>query len=234
MAKRKGSTRTGARPAKQRVRTARGRSAASTRWLRRQLNDPYVHASRRAGYRSRAAYKLIELDDRFGLLAPGRRVVDLGAAPGGWSQVAAERVGAADGRGAVIAVDLLPMDAIAGVQILELDFEAPQAVAAIRRALGDGADVVLSDMAAPASGHRPTDHLRVMHLCELALDFAEGVLKPGGAFLCKVLKGGTEAALLNRMKRSFKNVKHAKPPASRRESAESYVVALDFRGRAEA
>jgi 23S rRNA (uridine2552-2'-O)-methyltransferase len=210
-----------------RVKTARRRKASSTRWLQRQLNDPYVAEARRKGYRSRAAFKLIEIDDRFGLLKRGARVVDLGAAPGGWSQVAAERVG---GGGLVIAVDINEMDAIAGVTFQMLDFTDEEAPATVEAALGGPVDLVLSDMAAPATGHPPTDHLRIMALCEAALDFAAGVLKPGGAFVAKVLQGGTERGLLQRMKRDFAVVRHVKPPASRKDSAEMYVVATGFRG----
>jgi 23S rRNA (uridine2552-2'-O)-methyltransferase len=212
-----------------RVKTARRRKASSTHWLRRQLNDPYVAEAKRRGYRSRAAFKLIEIDDRFHLLGRGARVVDLGAAPGGWSQVAAERVGDTGG-GLVVAVDLAEMDPIAGVTFLLLDFtegDAPEQVAA---ALGGPVDLVLSDMAAPATGHASTDHLRIMALCEAALDFAAGVLKPGGGFVAKVLQGGTERGLLQRLKRDFAAVRHVKPPASRKESAEMYVVATGFRG----
>lgn len=218
-----------------RLKSARGRKTSSTRWLQRQLNDPYVAEAVERGFRSRAAFKLIELDARFRFLKPGLRVVDLGAAPGGWSQVAAERVGTADGPGGgpgggkVIAVDVNPMDPIPGVTILTLDFLSAEAPARIRAILDGAADVVLSDMAAPATGHAATDHLRVMALCEAAFAFAEEVLAPGGAFLAKVLKGGAEVELLNRMKRRFRLVRHAKPPASRSDSAESYVIALGFR-----
>ena len=213
-----------------RLKKARGRKPSSSRWLQRQLNDPYVRAAREAGYRSRAAFKLAELDDRFGLLRPGARVVDLGAAPGGWSQVAVERVGAAAGKGLVLAADVGAMEPLPGATALRLDALDADAAAAIRAALEGPADVVLSDMAAPATGHAPTDHLRVMALCEAALDIAEQILTPGGAFVAKVLKGGAERALLERLKRAFRRVKHAKPPASRSESAEAYVVALGFRG----
>ena len=213
-----------------RLKKARGRKPSSSRWLQRQLNDPYVRAAREAGYRSRAAFKLAELDDRFGLLRPGARVVDLGAAPGGWSQVAVERVGAAAGKGLVLAADVGAMEPLPGATALRLDALDADAAAAIRAALEGPADVVLSDMAAPATGHAPTDHLRVMALCEAALDIAEQILVPGGAFVAKVLKGGAERALLERLKRAFRRVKHAKPPASRSESAETYVVALGFRG----
>jgi len=210
-----------------RVKTARRRKASSTRWLQRQLNDPYVADAKRKGYRSRAAFKLIEIDDRFHLLKRGARVVDLGAAPGGWSQVAAERVGAG---GLVVAVDLAEMDPIAGVTFMLLDFTEGDAPEAVEAALGGPVDLVLSDMAAPATGHAPTDHLRIMALCEAALDFAAGVLKPGGGFVAKVLQGGTERGLLNRLKRDFATVRHVKPPASRKDSAEMYVVATGFRG----
>lgn len=221
----------GGRPLGRRLKTARGRTPSSQRWLNRQLRDPYVAAAKRAGYRSRAAWKLAELDERFHLLRPGARVVDLGAAPGGWTQVAVERVRAGEpGGGFVLAVDILPMAPVPGAQLLELDFLAPDADETVRAALGGLADVVLSDMAAPATGHRQTDHLRIMALCEAALAFAEQVLKPGGAFVAKVLKGGTETELLARMKRLFADVRHAKPAASRKESAESYVVATGFRG----
>ncbi len=221
----------GGRSLKTRVETAKGRRLSSTRWLQRQLNDPYVQAAQRDGYRSRAAYKLTELDDRFGLLKPGRRVLDLGAAPGGWSQVAAARVGPGTGkRGRVLAVDIVEMEPIPGVEILRLDFTQEGADTAVRDALGGPVDVVLSDMAAPATGHKATDHLRIVHLCELALALAEEVLAPGGAFVAKVLQGGAEAELLAHMKRLFGTVRHVKPAASRKESAETYVVATGFRG----
>ena len=214
-----------------RVATAAKRRPSSTRWLERQLNDPYVAEARHRGYRSRAAFKLLQLDERFHLLAAGRRVVDLGAAPGGWTQVAAAAV-APPGKpaGRVIAVDLLAMDAVPGAQILQLDFLAEAAPAAIREALGGTADLVLNDMAAPATGHAPTDHLRIMALAETAHDFARQVLKPGGTFVAKVLRGGTERGLLDRLKRDFAKVRHVKPEASRADSAEMYVVATGFRG----
>lgn len=232
-------TGSGARSAATRVKTAKGRRLSSTRWLRRQLNDPYVAEARRLGLRSRAAFKLMELDDRFHFLKPGARVVDLGAAPGGWSQVAAERLGA-EKKGTVVAVDITEMDPLPGVDILHLDFLDDDAPGHIIEALGGGegrnrhqnqlADVVLSDMAAPATGHAATDHLRIMALAEAALDFAVRILAPGGAFVAKVLQGGTELDLLNRLKKNFKTVRHAKPPASRADSAEMYVVAQGFRG----
>ena len=212
------------------VRSARGRRSSSTRWLRRQLNDPFVAEAKQQGYRSRAAFKLIQLDDRFHILAPGRRVVDLGAAPGGWSQVAAARVAAAEGRGRVVAVDMLEMAPLPGTTVLRLDFLDEAAPAAVAAALDGPADVVLSDMAAPATGHAATDHLRIMALAEAAYAFAAEVLAPDGAFLCKLFQGGAERSLLEPLRRDFAKVRHAKPPASRSESAESYIVATGFRG----
>ena len=218
-----------------RVKTARGRKLGSTRWLERQLNDPYVQRAKREGYRGRAAYKLVEIDDRFALLRPGVRVVDLGAAPGGWSQVAVPRVNAdarrADrARGRVIGVDLQAMDPIPGAELMQLDFLEEGAEDAVAERLGGPADVVLSDMAAPATGHRPTDHIRIMALAEAAAEFAFRVLAPGGAFVAKVLQGGTEGTLLAVLKRRFERVEHFKPPASRADSAEIYVIATGFRG----
>jgi 23S rRNA (uridine2552-2'-O)-methyltransferase len=216
---------------KQRVVTAKGRSVSSKRWLERQLNDPYVAAARERGLRSRAAFKLAEIDDKARFLKPGAVVVDLGAAPGGWSQIAAQRVRAGEGRGRVIALDLAAMDPLPGVTVLQRDFLEPESVDALLQALdGEKADAVISDMAAPASGHRQTDHLKIMALCDAALDFARRVLKPGGSFLCKVLRGGTERELLEGMKRDFAAVRHVKPKASRSDSAELYVLATDFRG----
>lgn len=217
--------------AKVRVKTARGRTVGQAKWLRRQLNDPYVAAAKTEGWRSRAAYKLIELDDKFKLLKPGMRVVDLGAAPGGWTQVAVKRV-KADGTkgGFVLGVDINPVDPIVGATLLQQDFLAEGADLKVIEAMGGKADFVFSDMAAPATGHRQTDHIRIMMLCEVALDFAIRVLNPGGGFLAKVLRGGTENELLNTMKRDFKTVRHVKPPASRADSAESYVIATGFRG----
>jgi 23S rRNA (uridine2552-2'-O)-methyltransferase len=225
-------SRGGRRQLSVRLKTARQRTPSSQRWLERQLNDPYVAAARREGFRSRAAYKLIELDDRHRLLKPGLRVVDLGATPGGWSQVAAERVRSVEGRGQVIAIDITPMEALAGVELVQLDFmdeTAPDRLRALLR--NGGADVVLSDMAAPATGHARTDHLRIMGLAEAAAVFAIDVLSPRGSFLCKVLQGGTERELLDRLKRAFAKVRHVKPPASRADSAELYVLATGFRGR---
>jgi 23S rRNA (uridine2552-2'-O)-methyltransferase len=223
----------GRRALKVRVGTAKRRKASSTRWLERQLNDPYVARARAEGHRSRSAYKLIEIDDRYHVLAPGRRVVDLGAAPGGWSTVAADRVRSTDADPRVVAVDYLDMDPIPGVVILKQDFLDADAPAAIRRALGGApVDVVLSDLAAPTTGHRQTDHLRTMNLCEAAADFAVSSLRPGGSFVAKVFRGGTEGELLARLKRDFANVHHVKPPASRAESVELYLVARGFRGHA--
>lgn len=214
-----------------RVRTARGRKTSSTKWLQRQLNDPYVQRAKAEGYRSRAAFKLIEIDDRFALLRPGARVVDLGAAPGGWSQVAAQRVKPEEGAGQVIAIDISAMEPLPGVIFEQLDFMEPDTPEKIRRLLRDGqADIVMSDMAAPATGHKKTDHLRIIGLCEAALDFAEDVLAPDGVFLAKVLQGGTERELLNRLKTGFSKVHHVKPEASRSDSAEQYVLAVGFRG----
>lgn len=206
---------------------AKGLKASSTRWLSRQLNDPYVAEAKAKGYRSRAAFKLLELDDKFHLLKPGAVVLDLGAAPGGWSQVARARVGA---KGRVVGADLLGIEPIAGVTLLKMDMLAAEAPAAIREALGGPADVVLSDMAAPTTGHRATDHLRTSALFEAGLDIAETVLKPGGVLVGKVFQGGAAPELLARLKKTFRDVKHVKPPASRAQSVELYLVATGFRG----
>jgi 23S rRNA (uridine2552-2'-O)-methyltransferase len=223
------TARGGARDLKVRVKSGKGRTLSSKLWLTRQLNDPYVARAKREGYHSRAAYKLIEIDDKHHFLKRGARVVDLGAAPGGWSQVAAKRVGAADGKGRVIAIDVLPMSPVAGVEFLQLDFLDAQAPEELKALLGGGADLVLSDMAANATGHRKTDHLRIMALAEAAAEFAREVLVPGGVFLCKVLQGGTEMGLLAQLKREFASVKHVKPAASRADSAELYLLASGFR-----
>ncbi|MXO74974.1 rRNA methyltransferase [Altererythrobacter aerius] len=216
----------GTRDVHKRVRTARGRTASSNRWLARQLNDPYVRQAKAEGYRSRAAYKLIELDEKFGILKGARRVVDLGVAPGGWSQVVRKlRPGAA-----VVGIDLLPTEPLEGVTLLQMDFMADEAPAALRDALGGPADLVLSDMAANTVGHKQTDHLRTMGLVETATWFAIENLEPGGAFVAKVLAGGTDAALLSLLKTHFRTVKHAKPPASRKGSSEWYVIAQGFKG----
>ena len=210
---------------KVRVKSKR-KSQSSKLWLERQLNDPYVARARREGYRSRAAFKLIEIDDRHRILKPGGRVVDLGAAPGGWAQVASSRVGA---QGRVVAIDILAMDEIAGVDFARIDFLDAAAPGRLKSMLGGEADVVLSDMAANATGHRQTDHIKIMALVEAAAEYATEVLKPGGAFLAKVIQGGTEAALLAALKRDFASVRHVKPAASRSDSAELYVLATGFR-----
>jgi len=224
----------GQRLLRQSLKSKAGRSKSSRAWLERQLNDPYVAASKREGYRSRAAYKLKEIDDKYHFLRPGQTVIDLGAAPGGWSQIAADRVksipGTGSKRGTVIAIDYLGIDALPGVVILEMDFMDPAAEAELKRLTPQGrADVVLSDMAAPTTGHAKTDHLRIMALAEAAAHFACDVLEPGGTFLCKVFQGGTERDLLDLLKKSFATVRHVKPPASRAESAELYVLATGFR-----
>jgi len=216
----------GERELKVRVKDKR-KSQSSRTWLERQLNDPYVIRAKREGFRSRAAFKLIEIDDKHHLLKPGAKVADLGAAPGGWSQVAAKRVGA---RGRVVGIDILAMDEIPNVEFAQIDFLDPAAPDRLKAMLGGPADVVLSDMAANATGHRPTDHLKIMALVEAAAEFAGEVLKDGGAFLAKVIQGGTESALLAALKRDFAMVKHVKPAASRADSAELYVLATGFRG----
>ena len=220
----------GRRERKVRVRTARGRGAASTRWLDRQLNDPYVAEARRLGFRSRAAFKLIEIDDRLDLLRPGQIVVDLGAAPGGWTQVALERTRAAETGGRVVALDRLEMDAVPGADILLGDFLDADTLSALEEALaGARVDVVLSDLSPSTTGHKATDHLRIVALAEDALAFAERVLKPGGAFVAKVFRGGADGDLLKRVRARFETVRHIKPPASRSDSAETYLVAQRFR-----
>lgn len=209
-----------------RVKTAKGRKVGSTRWLERQLNDPYVKRAKAEGYRSRAAYKLIELDARFGFLKGATRIIDLGIAPGGWTQVARQRLPQA----VIVGIDLLPTDPIEGTTILLMDFMEDAAPERLREALGGPADLVLSDMAANTVGHPQTDHLRTMGLVEAALDFAAGILQPGGAFVAKVLAGGADSGLVAELKRRFATVKHAKPPASRKGSSEWYVVAQGFKG----
>ena len=218
----------GNRALKVRVKDKR-KSVSSRRWLERQLNDPYVARAKREGFRSRAAFKLLEIDDKHHLLKPGGKVVDLGAAPGGWSQVAARRVGSA---GRVVGIDVLEMEPIPGVEFAQIDFLDAEAPERLKAMLGGPADVVLSDMAANATGHRQTDHLKIMALVEAAAAFAAEVLKPGGAFLAKVIQGGTEATLLAALKRDFATVRHVKPAASRADSAELYVLATGFRGGA--
>lgn len=218
---------------KVRVKSARGRTASSTRWLERQLNDPYVVKARKEGWRSRAAFKLIEIDEKYGLLKRGMRVVDLGAAPGGWCQVAAKKTGSTPTNPLVVGIDYLEVDSIPGVVLLTKDFLDDDAPDQLMAALGGHApDLVLSDMAAPTTGHHKTDHLRTTHLCEVAAAFAVDVLKPGGAFLAKVFRGGTETDLLTMLKQNFAVVSHIKPPSSRQESVEMYVCARGFKGRA--
>ena len=226
MAKGRSSRPTGRR-ASVRVRTARGRTVSSQRWLARQLNDPYVVEAKKRGYRSRAAFKLLQLDDQFRFLKPGARVIDLGAAPGGWTQVSVERAR----NGTVVGIDFVPMEPIAGATLIAKDFYDDDAPEMLTAALGGPADVVLSDMAAPATGDPQIDHLRIMALAEAAHDFARQVLKQGGTFVAKVLQGGTERALLDLLKKDFAKVRHVKPAASRADSAEMYVVATGFRGQ---
>ncbi|HTN98347.1 MAG TPA: RlmE family RNA methyltransferase [Nordella sp.] len=225
-----GTTIKNSRRLKVRVKTGKGRTVSQKVWLERQLNDPYVAEARKLGYRSRAAFKLSEIDDKFRFLKPGGRVVDLGAAPGGWAQVAAQRVKATDGKGRVIAIDMHGMDPIPGVVIFHKDFydeDAPQLL--IDALGGEKADVVMSDMAAHATGHRQTDHIKIIALAEAGFEFAKDVLKPGGTFLAKVLRGGTEGEMLKMMKRHFETVRHIKPGASRTDSAELFVLAMGFR-----
>lgn len=221
----------GGRRLKVRVRTGKGRTVSQKIWLERQLNDPYVAEARRQGLRSRAAFKLKEIDDKYRFLKPGGKIVDLGAAPGGWSQIAAERVKAQEGRGLVIAIDMHGMDPLPGVVIFKKDFLEDDAPALLIEALGgDKADAVISDMAAHATGHRQTDHILIMGLAEAAFDFAKDVLKPGGTFLAKVLRGGTEGEVLRELKKDFATVRHVKPMSSRDDSAELFVLATGFRG----
>jgi len=224
----RGSKGGGARQMKVRVRSGKNRSQSSKLWLERQLNDPYVARAKREGMRSRAAYKLMEIDDKARVLKKGARVVDLGAAPGGWSQVAARRVNAPE-QGRVVAIDILPMEPVPGVDFIKLDFLDHTAPSELKAMMGGPADVVLTDMAANATGHARTDHLKIMALVEAAAAFAREVLAPGGTFLAKVLQGGTEATLLAELKRDFKTVKHVKPAASRADSAELYLLATGFR-----
>jgi 23S rRNA (uridine2552-2'-O)-methyltransferase len=209
------------------VKSTKGRAVSSIRWLDRQLNDPYVRDAKAKGYRSRAAFKLVELDAKYHLLKRGARVLDLGAAPGGWSQVAVARVGAS---GKVVAADILEMEAVAGAEVFLADLLAAETPARLKEALGGLADVVLSDMAAPTTGHRPTDHLRTLALLEAALDVAEDVLKPGGSFVGKAFQGGASGEILARIKQRFREVHHVKPPASRAQSVELYLVATGFKG----
>jgi len=213
------------------VRAKGKRKQSSKLWLERQLNDPYVARAKREGFRSRAAFKLKEIDDKYKLLKPGMAVIDLGAAPGGWSQIAARRVGSADGKGRVVAIDLLEMDEIPGVEFAKMDFLDADAPAKLRDMLGSGADIVMSDMAANTTGHRKTDQLRIVGLVEAAAEFACEMLKPGGTFLAKVFQSGADAQLLAQLKQNFATIRHVKPAASRQESSERYLLATGFRGR---
>lgn len=227
-----GSPAQGKRNLKVKVKSAKGRKVSSTMWLQRQLNDPYVQRAKDEGFRARAAFKLTEIDDQFDLIKPGMVIVDLGAAPGGWSQVAARRTKSEEGKGQVVAIDISEMEAIQGVEIIHMDFMEDEAPDELKKALkGNAADIVMSDMAAPSTGHRQTDHLRIIGLAEAALEFAIEVLKPEGAFLAKVLQGGTEHELLALMKKYFKKTRHVKPDASRADSSELYVMATGFKGR---
>ena len=220
----------GVRNLKQRVKTANKRSLSSQKWLERQLNDPYVARAKREGYRSRAAFKLLEIDEKFHILKPGQRIVDLGAAPGGWSQIAAKKVGP---KGRIVGIDLLPIDPMPGVEFIQLDFLDESAPGKLIEMLGGPADVVMSDMAANTTGHKKTDHLRIIGLAEAAIYFAREILAPGGVFVAKVFQGGTENQLLADLKRDFAVVRHVKPAASRSDSAELYVLATGFRGAAD-
>ncbi|NIX77688.1 SAM-dependent methyltransferase [Microvirga terricola] len=222
-------TGSGTRNLKQRVKTANKRSLSSQKWLERQLNDPYVARAKREGYRSRAAFKLLEIDEKYHVLKSGQRVVDLGAAPGGWAQIAAKKVGA---KGKVVGIDLLPIDPLPGVEFIQLDFLDESAPGKLIEMLGGPADIVMSDMAANTTGHKKTDHLRIMGLAEAAIYFAREILAPGGVFIAKVFQGGTEGQLLADLKRDFAVVRHVKPAASRADSAELYVMATGFRGAA--
>jgi 23S rRNA (uridine2552-2'-O)-methyltransferase len=228
----KGSAPPSGRKLAVRVKTAKSRDLSSTLWLERQLNDPYVTEAKKLGYRSRAAFKLTQLDDKLRLLKPGMRIVDLGAAPGGWTQVAIERTKALTSGARIVALDVLPVDPLPPAIVLHLDFLDPGAPAVLKQALNGEADLVMSDMAAPTTGHRETDHIRIIALAETAYDFAAEVLAPGGAFIAKVFQGGSEKDLLTRLKQDFATVRHVKPPASRAGSAEVYVVAQGFKTKA--
>jgi 23S rRNA (uridine2552-2'-O)-methyltransferase len=223
----------GGRELKTRVKTARKRTLSSTLWLQRQLNDPYVVRAKHEGWRSRAAYKLLEIDEKYHLLQPGQRIVDLGAAPGGWAQVAAKKVKSFERQGTVVGIDLLDIEPIAGVDFAVQDFLAPEAPEKLKAMLGGEADGVISDMAGNTTGHKKTDHLRIVHLAELATDFAGEVLKPGGYFLCKLFQGGETGELVARLKRDYAVVRHIKPNASRADSSELYVLASGFRASAD-
>ncbi len=213
-----------------RVKTAHKRTLSSTLWLQRQLNDPYVHQAKKDGYRSRAAYKLLEMNERYSIFKPGDKVVDLGAAPGGWCQVAAEKIGLEHGKGKIIGIDLLEMDSITSVTLLQMDFMTDEAEEVLRKELGGLANVVMSDMAANTTGHKKTDHLRTIGLVEAAVHFAVTILAPDGHFIAKVFQGGTEGTLLTLLKQNFTTVRHVKPPASRAHSSELYVLASGFKG----
>lgn len=224
-------TGSGAREMKTRVKTARGRTTSSTRWLQRQLNDPYVARARAEGWRSRAAYKMLELNEKHNLLKPGMRIVDLGCAPGGWLQVAAKATGSSSHNPLIVGIDYLEMESVPGTIILQKDFNDDDAPAQLIAAMGGHkVDVVMSDMAAPTTGHKPTDHIRIIALVEIASDFACDILKPGGTFVAKVFQGGTEHQLLSSLKKRFESTLHAKPPASRKDSAEAYLIARGFKG----
>lgn len=228
--KQKGKAQVSGREMAVRLRTANKRTTSQQKWLQRQLNDPYVARAKAEGWRSRAAFKFIEIDDRYKMLKPGQRIIDLGCAPGGWAQVAAERVKSSEAKPLVVGIDLLPVDPIPGVILLELDFMLPEADEKLREALGGPADGVISDMAANTTGHKKTDHLRIMGLAEAAVAFAREVLAPGGFFLCKLFQGGDTAVLVTELKRDFVTVRHVKPEASRSDSSELYVLAMGFRG----
>lgn len=221
------------RQKKQKVRSSKGRSNSSTRWLQRQLNDPYVAEAQAKGYRSRATFKLVQLDEKLHFLKPGARIVDLGAAPGGWTQLAVEKTNPEKHGGKVVGLDILEMEDIPGAVILHKDFTEDDAPDLLFKALDGQADAVISDMAAPTTGHKQTDHLRIMSLAEMAYDFARQVLVKDGLFLCKLFQGGAENDLLLLLKKEFQTVKHIKPPASRKDSSETYLVALGFKGMAE-
>ena len=214
-----------------RLKNARAHKASSQQWLQRQLNDPYVAQAKRDGYRSRAAYKFLEIDDKYRLLKHGMRIVDLGAAPGGWSQIPAKRVGSVDGKGKVVGIDLLDIEPIPGVDFAVMDFNDEDAPERLKDMLGGPADGVISDMAANTTGHKKTDHLKIIGLAELAVEFARDVLSPGGFFLCKLFQGGDTAHLVTELKRDFAVVRHVKPAASRADSAELYVLSTGFRGQ---
>ncbi|MEF2074189.1 RlmE family RNA methyltransferase [Consotaella aegiceratis] len=221
----------GSRNLTTRIKKKHGLKPSSRRWLERQLNDPYVQRAKAAGYRSRAAFKLLEIDDRYHLLKKGMRVVDLGAAPGGWCQVAVDRVGSSEERACLVGIDILPVDPVSGAKLIQMDFLDDAAPDRLLDELGGAPDIVLSDMAAATTGHRRTDHLRTMHLCEVAADFAVQTLRPGGHFLVKTFQGGTENELLTMLKQHFSSVHHVKPPASRDGSVELYLLAKGFKGR---